>query len=438
MAGKTTTRARAKAEAAATPVSWPADKIFRRKVDALVPYARNARTHSEAQISQIMASIREWGFTNPVLIDETDGIIAGHGRVLAAKRLGIVDLPCVRAEGWSEAKKRAYVLADNQIALNAGWDNELLKVELGDLNAAGFDMDLLGFDADSLSDLAGIGRTEGLTDPDDAPPVPAKPTTKPGDVYLLGKHRLVCGDCTSADDVAKALAGVVPNLMVTDPPYGVNYDPAWRVRFGQKGVAKGKVTNDDRADWREAWALFPGAVAYVWHGALHGIEVATSLEAAGFKPRAQIVWVKTRAPISRGNYHWQHEPAFYAEKDEGGVEGFRVEHDLVAYNVRAGQRSSWRGGRKQTTVWMIEHLKNDTGHGTQKPVECMRRPIANNSSAGQAVYDPFLGSGTTLIACEMEGRACHGLEIDPAYCDVIVKRWEDFTGLKAKRERGNG
>jgi DNA modification methylase len=409
-----------KLEAKAPPKTvWPADNIERRKVSALIPYARNARTHSDAQVAQIAASIREWGWTNPVLIDAEGGLIAGHGRVLAARKLGIEDVPCMIATGWSDAQKKAYILADNQLALNAGWDIELLKVEIGELGAEGFDLGLIGFGDDFLAGLLNTGN-EGLTDPDDVPEPPANPVTVLGDVYVLGKHRLVCGDSTSADAVAKALNGVAPHLMVTDPPYGVEYDADWRNKAKRAdgspigASALGKVQNDGKADWSEAWALFPGDVAYVWHAGNMAHIVAESLLSTGLEIRAQIIWAKNQLVIGRGDYHPQHEPCWYA--------------------VRKGRKGHYNGDRKQTTIWNIDKpRKSETGHSTQKPVECMKRPIVNNSSPGQAIYDPFLGSGTTLIACEMEGRACHGLELSPAYCDVIVKRWEDFTGQKATR-----
>jgi hypothetical protein len=281
-----------------------------RKLAELVPYARNARTHSAKQVDQIAASIREWGWTNPILVTPDGTIIAGHGRVLAAQKLGLGHVPAMVAEGWTEAQIRAYVIADNKLALNAGWDEGLLAVELKDLDGLGFDLGLTGFNGDELADLM-IDGTEGLQDPDSVPALQADPVTRLGDTWLLGDHRLRCGDSTSADDVEALLDGAVPHLMVTDPPYGVEYDPAWRRDAGlaSDGLATGKVQNDDRADWREAWALFPGRVCYVWHGALHAQAVAESLEASGFNPRAQIVWVKTRAAISRGHYHWQHEPA---------------------------------------------------------------------------------------------------------------------------------
>lgn len=376
----------------------------------LVPYARNARTHSEEQVNQIAASIREFGFTNPILIDENSGLIAGHGRLQAAIKLGMERLPCIRLIGLSEAKKRALVLADNKLALNAGWDPAALRLELSDLSIAGFDLSLTGFsDLEIQAILA--DKTEGLTDPDDVPDV-AEPVSALGDVWVMGKHRLVCGDCTDAGVVAKALNGVAPHLMVTDPPYGVEYDPTWRRDAGvNKNAGKlGKVENDDRCDWRDAWALFPGDVAYVWHADRRAAEVQISLEYVGFEIRCQIIWAKDRFALSRGNYHWQHEPCWYAVKGSG----------------------HWAGDRKQTTLWKIQARESSgLGHGTQKPVECMKRPIENNSSPGQAVYEPFSGSGTTIIAAEMTGRCCHAIELSPQYVDVAVKRWQAFTGKDA-------
>jgi len=394
--------------------SWPADRVERRDIESLIPYARNARTHSDEQIAQIAASMKEWGWTNPVLVDEEGMIIAGHGRVMAARKLGLTEVPVMVAVGWTEAQKRAYVLADNQLALNAGWDMSVLTNELQGLKEWEFDLSLLGFnDLDSL--LA--EKTEGLTDPDDVPDAPSSPVTVPGDVWLMGGHRIVCGDSTDADVVAKALNGVKPHLMVTDPPYGVEYDPGWREKAGvaAAGTAKGKVLNDDKADWREAWALFPGDVAYVWHAGLFAGVVGESLAASGFQLRSQIIWDKGQLVLSRGDYHWEHEPCWYA--------------------VKKGAKGHWAGDRKQTTVWRIaKPKKNETGHGTQKPVECMKRPIENNSSPGQAVYEPFSGSGTTIIAAEMTGRSCHAIELNPAYVDVAVKRWQDFTGQLATLE----
>jgi DNA modification methylase len=398
-------------------VTWPADHVERWALDRLVPYARNARTHSEAQVAQIAASIREWGWTVPVLVDEAGTLIAGHGRVLAARKLGLTSVPVMVACGWSEAQRRAYTLADNRLALSAGWDEDLLRLELAELDDLGVDLSLTGFEPGELASLLAT-QSPGLTDPDEVPAAPEVPTSRLGDVWLLGRHRLVCGDCTDPAVVEAALAGVRPHLMVTDPPYGVEYDPSWRNEAlkGSKTARTGKVLNDNRADWREAWALFPGDVAYVWHGALHAGTVADSLTACGFSVRAQIIWAKERLVLGRGHYHWQHEPCWYA--------------------VRDGSKGHWAGDRKQTTLWSIPSRDQDadTVHGTQKPVDCMRRPIENNSSPGQAVYEPFSGSGTTLIAAEMAGRACHAVELSPAYVDVAVLRWQAFTGQEATLE----
>ncbi|CAH0242851.1 site-specific DNA-methyltransferase [Roseomonas sp. CECT 9278] len=399
----------------ATHADFPGYKRVRTR--DLIPYARNARTHSDAQVAQIAASIREFGFTNPVLTDGDNGIIAGHGRVLAARKLGMDEVPVIELAHLTPAQRKAYILADNKLALNAGWDEDLLRLELAELQGLGFDLELTGFGADEIAGFL-AEPTTGLTDPDDIPPLPETPVTRLGDVWRLGRHRLVCGDCTDPAVVAAVLAGVRPHLMVTDPPYGVQYDPDWRNRAGLGSTRRtGKVENDDRADWREAWALFPGEVAYVWHGALHATTVAESLVACGFDIRAQIIWAKDRLVLGRGHYHWQHEPAWYAVRGQG----------------------HWSGDRKQTTLWQIAGRSEDaeTVHGTQKPVECMRRPIENNSSPGQAVYEPFSGSGTTIIAAEMTGRACHAIELSPAYVDVAIARWEAFTGQDAVRE-GDG
>lgn len=389
-----------------------------RAVEALVPYARNARTHSEAQVARLAGSIREYGFTNPVLVDGDNGIIAGHGRVMAARQLGLTRVPVIELAHLTEAQKRAYILADNRLAEEAGWDKDLLAIEVADLAALGVDLDGIGFDAREVDAL--LKRGEANAEEERIPDVPAVPVSRAGDLWQLGAHRLLCGDATNAADVARLLGGVHPHLMVTDPPYGVVYDPEWRNRAGLSETKRtGKVLNDHRADWREAWALFPGEVAYVWHGALHATTVAESLMACGFDMRAQIIWAKERLVLSRGDYHWQHEPCWYAVRRKG--------------------RGHWSGDRSQTTLWSIPSRDQDatTIHGTQKPVECMRRPILNNSSAGQAIYEPFSGSGTTIIAAEATGRSCHAMELDPAYADVTVLRWQAFTGQEAILE-GDG
>jgi DNA modification methylase len=400
---------------------WPADQVERRSIEQLKPYANNPRLHSEADLGKLAASILKWGWTMPVLVDELGVPLAGEARVGAAARLGLKSIPVIVAKGWSEAEKRAYRLADNQLAARASWDADLLRDELRALDFADFDLGLIGFEPDQLETiLAGLGSS-GLTDPDSVPEIPDRSVTRPGDIWGLGDHLVVCGDSTSAADVAPVLARSKPHLMVADPPYGVSYDPAWRARrgLGAGNLAQGKVLNDDRADWREAYALFPGDVAYIWHGALHGDVVAAGLAACGLHPRAQIIWVKQHFTLGRGDYHWKHETCWYA--------------------VREGRTSHWGGDRTQTTVWEIANnnpfgnrqREQSWGHGTQKPVECMRRPILNNSRPGQLIYDPFLGTGTSLIAAEMSGRICCGLEISPAYVDVILRRWQTFTGQTA-------
>ncbi len=334
--------------------------------------------------------------------------------------LGLDTVPVVLADELSETQIKAFRLLANQSANWAEWDELLLSDELNDLLAEDYDLSLIGFDDAELEALlAGeidpeTGSREGE---DEVPEAPETPISRPGDLWVLGKHRLLCGDATVAIDVERVLGEVKPLLMVTDPPYGVEYDPGWRNKAGAAATKRtGKVLNDNRADWREAWALFPGDVAYVWHGALHATTVADSLEASGFNIRSQIIWAKDRLVLSRGDYHWQHEPCLYAVKKTG--------------------KGHWAGDRKQTTLWQIANKDQDaeTVHGTQKPVECMRRPILNNSNPGQAVYEPFMGSGTTLIAAETTGRVCLGIELNPAYVDVAVERWQQFTGQTAVLE----
>ncbi|MCK9994177.1 MAG: hypothetical protein Dbin4_02697 [Alphaproteobacteria bacterium] len=390
---------------------WPVAKLR--------GYDRNARTHSPAQIEQIAASIVEFGWTNPVLATADGEIIAGHGRVAAAKRLGLTDAPVIVLDHLSDAQRRAYVIADNKLALNAGWDDEILAAELAALKLDDFDLSITGFSENEIDRLL-VGLDDGGGVDTVIDPLKS-PVTKIGDIWELGAHRLICGDSTNADDVGRLLGDVRPHLMVTDPPYGVEYDADWRnhaIRSSGApigGRAVGKVTNDHNADWRDAWALFPGDAAYVWHGGTRAHLVAESLMASGFEIRSQIIWAKNNIVIGRGDYHHKHEPCWYA--------------------VRKGRAGHWTGDRKQSTVWDIDKpMKSETGHSTQKPVECMRRPIINNSVKGDAVYEPFSGSGTTLIAAEMTERRCFAVEIDPGYCDVAVDRWEKLTGGAAVKK----
>jgi DNA modification methylase len=409
---------------ARAPRPWPADQVERWPIERLIPYPNNPRVHTVVDVKKLEASIDKFGWTRPPLVDEKGVVIAGHACLLAAKRLKQDSIPVAVAHGWSEEEKCAYRVADNQLAARATWDFELLHNELEGLGATGFDLNLIGFDPDELQKiLIGLG-SNGFTDPDSVPEVPEQPVTRLGDIWLLGNHRVGCGDSTRAVDISSVLAGSEPHLMIADPPYGVSYDPSWRGqrKLSTGKLARGKVLNDDRAEWRAAYALFPGDVAYVWHGALHGDVVAADLAACGLQPRTQIIWVKQHFALSRGDYHWKHETCWYA--------------------VREGKTSHWQGDRTQTTVWEIPNnnpfgnrdREESWGHSTQKPVECIRRPIANNSQPGQVIYDPFLGSGTSLIAAEMTGRVCYGLELNPAYVDVIVRRWQVFTGRAATHQ----
>ena len=395
-----------------TDIKWPADSVERRKVETLVPYARNARTHSAEQVAQIAASIKEFGWTVPVLLDETGGIIAGHGRIMAAQRLGIVDVPCMVAAGWSDGQKRAYILADNKLALNAGWDEDLLKIELKDLDADGFDLSLTGFSGDELAVFLADDATEGLTDEDAVPEVPAVPVTVEGDVWLLGRHRLMCGDSTSIDAVERLMAGRKANMLHTDPPYGVDYEG---------------VPNDHLKDAQlEAFlhdalscaftALAPGSNIYVWHADITALEFISAFRSAGFKQArpSTIQWVKPSLTMSQGDYHSQNEPCLYGWKEGSG-------------RVRVKDR-------KQTTIWKCDRTDEKKVHPTMKPVELCQRAIENSSDVNGIVLDLFGGSGSTLIACEKTARDCRMMELDPKYCDVIIKRWQEFTGQEATLE----
>ena len=387
-------------------------------IERLLPYAGNARVHDGDQIARIAASIARFGWTVPALVDERGVLVAGHGRLLAARHLGLKEVPVIRLDHLTDAEARAYRIADNKLTEIAGWDEDALAAELARLGEDGFDLSLTGFGEEEIGRLLdGLVDDAGEAEEDQVSEPPADPVTRPGDLWLLGPHRLLCGDATVATDVERLLGKTVPHLMVTDPPYGVDYDPGWRNEAGVSATARtGKVRNDNRADWREAWSLFPGDVVYVWHAGVHARTVAESLEACGFRIRSQIVWAKPRFVLGRGDYHWQHEPCWYA--------------------VREGATGRWQGARDQSTVWTIGPGDEDeaTVHGTQKPVECMRRPILNNSTRGDAVYEPFCGSGTTLIAAENTGRVCLGIEIDPRYCDVVVGRWQKLTEGKAVLE----
>ncbi len=388
-------------------------KHERVKCASLKPDPKNARKHSARNLDAIKKSLERFGQQKPIVVSASGVVLAGNGTLEAAIALGWEEIEVTRS-ALKGASATAYAIADNRTAELAEWDDDILAETLEALRVEDESLPLaVGFDANELATIT--GGNVGMTDPDEIPEPPAEPITKSGDLWLLGKHRLLCGDSTSATDVARLLDGAVPALMVTDPPYGVEYDPEWRMDAGLTGntARMGKVMNDDRADWTEAWKLFPGDVAYVYHAGVFASTVQQSLERAGFASRAQIIWAKDRLALSRGDYHWQHEPCWYAVRE--GCKGHRTDD------------------RTQTTLWSIP-ARDDAGHGhgTQKPVECMERPLRNHDAP--LVYDPFLGSGTTLIAAEQLGRKCYGMEISPQYCDVIVKRWEEFTGKTATLE----
>lgn len=370
----------------------------------------NARLHPEKNLAAIKASLAKYGQRKPIVVQQQGMVVrAGNGTVQAARALGWTEIAAVMIDE-DNATAVGFAIADNRTAELAEWDDQVLSRLLGEMDAA--TQAALGFDD---VDMAALQReVDAPLTEDEIPPLPLEAKTKSGDLYLLGDHRLLCGDSTNPEDVARLLAGARPFLMVTDPPYGVNYEPEWRNEAGlTSGGSMGKVRNDDRVDWTEAYRLFPGVVAYVWHAGRFTADLVVNLRDAGFDVRSQIIWRKSRFAISRGHYHWQHEPCWYA--------------------VRKGESAKWCGDRTQSTIWDIDHKGQDqeTEHSTQKPIECMARPIRNHGTRLDQVYEPFAGSGTTLIAAEQLGRACFGMELDPRYCDIIVERWEKLTGRTA-------
>jgi len=415
-------------------------------VDRPQPYEQNPRIHTDASVAKIAASLEHFGWRQPIVVDGSGVVILGHGRLLAAKHLDMLEVPVHVAKGLSAAQVKALRLADNRTQQESTWEYAALNDELRALADLDFDLAITGFDPDELAGLWGV---EQEVTQDDAPSAPAEPRSKLGDLYILGNHRLLCGDATNASHVGRLLAGAVPGIMVTDPPYGVEYGPSWRHDVGLDDSERmGEVANDDRADWTPAWELFPGDVAYVWHSGLRTAAVEHGLEVAGFICRSQIIWVKQSIVIGRGHYHWRHEPASYAVRegrDDAWDEAperatpasmrYLDGHEGALYAVREGETAGWVGGRKESTVWEIENVRDAgqdqaTVHGTQKPIECMARPMRNHALA--EVYDPFCGSGTSVVAAEQLGRACYAMELDPAYVDVIVDRWEALTGRQAE------
>ncbi len=386
------------------------------QIESLIPYARNARTHSDEQVAQIAASIREFGWTNPILVDGDKGILAGHGRLQAARKLGITEVPVIELSRLTEAQKRAYILADNQLAANAGWDMEMLKIELSDLDAIDFDLSLIGFDADFLAGML-EEIPEGLTDPDECPDPPEEPITQPGDIWHLGKHRLMCGDSTSIDAVVRLCAGHAVDMLLTDPPYNVAYEGKTKDAL--------KIQNDSMGDvqfrqfLRDAFvaadtAMKPGAVFYIWHADSEGYNFRGTCKDAGWLVRQCLIWEKSVLVMGRQDYHWKHEPCLYGWKD--------------------GAAHLWATDRKQTTILEFDRPQRNGEHPTMKPVALFEYQILNNTKGQDIVLDLFAGSGTTMIAAEKNGRTAYLMEFDQKYCDLIVNRWQKFTGLEAVHE----
>ena len=398
----------------------PSDKVEQLPIENLIPYARNSRTHSDEQVAQIAASIREFGFTNPILVDKENSIIAGHGRVQAARKLGMTEVPCIRLGHLTKTQVRALVIADNRLALNAGWDNDMLATEFQDLLDLGFDVGLTGFSPDEIDALMPLELEAGLTDPDDAPEAPINPITVPGDVWVMGKHRLLCGDSTSMDDLAKLCEDQAVDMWLTDPPYNLAVQGG---NCGDHGRTNGlKIQNDEmgneefrqflRDSYTAADAVMkPGAVFYIWHADSEGYNFRGAAQDAGWKVRQCLIWKKSSLVMGRQDYHWKHETCLYGWKEGAG--------------------NLWATDRKQTTILEFDKPTRNGEHPTMKPVALFEYLMLNNTKGGDQVLDSFGGSGTTLIAAEKNGRIARVMELDPKYCDVIVTRWEQFTGKQA-------
>ena len=394
-------------------------------LDALIPYARNSRTHDDAQVAQIAASIKEFGFTNPVLVDATGGIIAGHGRVLAARKLGMADVPCIRLGHLTETQQRAYVIADNKLALNAGWDAQMLALEIKDLEAADFDLTLLGFTPDELAAMEPEEIAPGLTDEDAVPEVQAEPISKPGDIWMLGKHRVMCGDSTSIDAVETLMGGGLADQLITDPPYnvalGMNETPSEAKKRNRRTdgltVMNDEMSDDDfRQFLRDAFVaadavMKSGAVFYIWHADSEGYNFRGACKDAGWTVRQCLIWKKSSLVMGRQDYHWRHEPCLYGWKEGSG--------------------HLWAADRKQTTILEFDKPSRNGVHPTMKPVDLIEYQVLNNTKGQDVVLDLFGGGGSTLIACEKTGRHARLMELDPKYVDVIVRRWQEFTGKQA-------
>jgi len=386
-------------------------------VDRLIPYARNPRTHSDAQVAQIAASIASFGFNNPILVDTQSGIIAGHGRLLAARKLQLREVPVIVLDHLSEAQKRGYILADNKLAQNAGWDEELLRCELAALEAEDFNLDLIGFDDEELARLLADQEVQGLADEDAIPEVPERPVSAAGDLWLLGNHKLLVGDATRREDVDRLMAGDRADLIFTDPPYNVDYEGYTDDRLtipGDRLTAEEfrKFLLTVCQHYRQIAKL--GASLYMCHASSWQREFQDALEQAGFQVRCQIIWAKNTFAWGFGRYKFQHEPMFYAHL--------------------GGEKDRWYGNKSQSTRWQENKPAANRIHPTAKPVELIERALINSSKRGDLVVDLFGGSGSTLIACERRGRKARLMEIDPKYADCIVRRWQDYTGKRAVLE----
>jgi DNA modification methylase len=387
-------------------------------IERLIPWAKNPRTHSDDQVAQIAASIDEFGFNNPILVDTKAGIIAGHGRLLAAQKLGLEEVPVIVLDHLSEAQKRAYIIADNQLALNAGWDEDLLRAELAALQAEDFDLNLIGFEDDELARLlATQDAAEGLTDEDAVPELPQSPVSVTGDLWVLGDHKLLVGDATKQADVDRLMPGTYADLVFTDPPYNVDYEgyteDHLKIRGDRMSDAEFKQFLENAFQAYRTVAK-PGASLYVCHSSSWQREFQNALESAGFEVRCQIIWAKNTFAWGFGRYKFQHEPIFYAHF--------------------AQQKDPWYGDKSQSTLWEEKKPAANRIHPTAKPVELVERALLNSSKAGDIVADLFGGSGSTLIGCERRGRKARLMEIDPKYADCIVQRYQEYTGKEAVLE----
>lgn len=390
----------------------------------LIPYARNSRTHNEEQIAQIMASIKEFGFTNPILIGDDNVIIAGHGRLIAAQRLGLTEVPVIRLPDLTETQRKALVIADNKIALNAGWNEEMLALEMKELEESDFNLDILGFSEDELKELENFGepQTEAKSEEDKIPEAPVEPITKRGDVWILGEHRLMCGDTTMFDDMRKLMRDDCAAMIFTDPPYNVNYGSTMKdsIRYHAGTLGGRKIMNDNLGDGFPQFLtdslsnllMFCQGAAYVCMSSSELHTLYNAFIAAGGKWSTFIIWAKNTFTLGRADYQRQYEP--------------------ILYGWNADKPHYWCGDRDQSDVWEYNKpVKNDL-HPTMKPVELLERALLNSFKLGDIVLDGFGGSGSTLIACEKNNRKTRLMELDPKFCDVIVKRWEGYTGKKAQ------